>query len=343
MIRLVMIAALTLASAGLPANAQSEGYRLDESGQWVRTSAPDPDSDEAFMAEMQTLIAEGHPSPAIVRLGQWIRKYKKTDNPYLARAYLLRGDARAAAGSEYRALYDYEHLIRNFPSAPEFVTAIKRELEIAIAYVHGMRRRAFGFRISSARATGEKLLLLVEERMPGSQLAETANIELADYYFREGNLEMADEVYKQFIRSYGQSRMRQHAMLYRVYASIGQFKGPRYDSTMLTDAKLLIEDFVDEYPFEAERKGMDGYLAGIEESKAAQQLVKARWYLRRGDQPSARFMFRRIVREHPTTVSGRVARDELEKRGWLLEPSTPEEPEEEPKAPRQIDVDRSTG
>ncbi len=318
-----MLRALLILVVAAASMAQSEAYTLGPDGEWVLTESPEEGGDRAFMAEMRRLIDDGTPGQAKVRLNEWIREHKKTNNPYLPTAYLLRGDARAAAGNEYRALYDYEKVIRDFPSAPEFVTAVERELAIAISYVHGLRKRAFGVRIAGAEKTGEQLLILVDERMPGSQLAETANIQLADYYFRSGNLEAADTVYELFIRFNLSSRHRKHALLRRVQASIGQFKGPKYDATMLTDAELLIRDFKQEYPLDAERENMDGLLARIEESKAAQQLDKARWYMKRKDSPSAQFMLKRLVRDHPTTIAGRNALDILNERGWLNEPEQP--------------------
>ena len=62
---------------------------------------------------------------------------------------------------------------------------------------------------------------------------------------------------------------------------------------------------------------MDGLLARIEESRAAQKLDKARWYLKRRDLPSAKFMLERVVRDFPTTIAGRDALDELSQRGWI--------------------------
>lgn len=321
MIRALIVVAILTAGCA----AQSQSYELDDTGQWVLVEAPEEGSDAALMAEWRTLIAEGKPSKASAELSKWISRNKRTDNSYLATAYLLRGDARAAKGNEYRALYDYERVILDFPSSPEFVTAVERELAIAIAYVHGMKRRALGFRIAGAQKTGERLLLRVEERMPGSQLAETAEIQLADYYFRSGDLVSANDVYEIFLRFHQNSRFRKHAMLRRVQASIGQFKGPKYDATMLTDAQLLIRDFKAEYPLDAERENMDGLLVRIEESKAAQQLEKARFYLQRLDMPSAKFMLERIRRDYPFTIAGRTAEDELIKRGWIEGPPSPDE------------------
>src|SRR5690606_24336546 len=80
------------------------------------------------------------------------------------------------------------------------------------------------------------------------------------------------------------------------------------------EARVLIEEYAAIDPVGARRAGLsDALTARLEESAAAQQLRKARWYLTRGDAVSARFMLRRVVRDHPRTVSAVVAL------GWLAE------------------------
>ena len=84
--------------------------------------------------------------------------------------------------------------------------------------------------------------------MPGSLVAEDAAIFLADYYFDKRRLEMASDMYDIFLRNYPSSPHRMHAMQRRVYANIAQFKGPRYDGSLLLESKLLIQRFARDYP-----------------------------------------------------------------------------------------------
>src|SRR5690606_32200410 len=114
----------------------------------------------------------------------WLEEHEQSDSPLLAQAFLLRGDAVLASGNEYRALYDYERVIIDFPGSPEYARAVERELEIGIRYLHGLRRKLWGIRFAGATDVGEELLVRVQERMPGSALAERAGIELADFYYR---------------------------------------------------------------------------------------------------------------------------------------------------------------
>lgn len=300
-------------------------YVLDAEGNWVATSAPAAGSDAAVMADARRLIADGEPGKAKSALDQWINANSRGRSPYLPQAYLLRGDATTANGDEFAALYDYEALIRQFPASPEFVKAIERELEIATAYVRGMNRKWLGIRWVDGTETGVELLIRVQERLPGSRLAEQAGIELADFYYRTRELSLASEAYDLFLKNYPNSKYRSRALQRQVYANIGRYKGPAYDGSSLLDSRVLIRRYMSMYPASAEEAGLDeALLARIDESAAAQMLETARWYLIREDPVSARSMLRRLLKKHPQSAAAGVALKTMEEKGWItLDRSVP--------------------
>ncbi|MCB9841221.1 MAG: outer membrane protein assembly factor BamD [Phycisphaeraceae bacterium] len=315
--------ALALALAA-PASAQSAVdqpvdqpvYELDDSGAWVQTAAPEPGSDAAVMAEARRLIVEDRTGEAIKVLDQWLAHNQRSANPYVPEALLLRGDAKVAADNEYSALIEYE-AVTMFPESPHFVTALEREYEIALRYLNGLRRKFLGFRIEDARPTGEELMVRIQERLPGSRLAEQAAIELADYYYRRRDMPMASDMYEIFTRNFPDSPYRRWAMQRWIYSSLARYKGPRHDTTGLVDARNLIEDFRDQYPQDAESAGInEALLTRVDESLGDKQLETAMWYLRTGDEPSARYTLRRLVRDHPQTVAAVEALRLLRERGW---------------------------
>lgn len=301
---------------------QSSEYSLDGGGEWKQTAAPAAGSDEAVIAQARRALADRKPERAQSLLDPWIEKNENLDRPLLSQAYLLRGDAKTAGGDEYKGLYDYEHgVIERFPATPEYVTALERELEIAIRYVNGLRYKWLGVRIFDASSIGEEILIRIQERLPGSRLAERAGIELADHYYRTHDLKLAGEAYELFLRNYPSSVHKMKAMKRRVECAVGQFKGPEYDTTSLKDATVLINRFSALYPSEAEKAGLnDGLVARIDESAAAELLESARWYFKQGDQVSARYNLKRLVQKYPGTAASTVAVETMSKRGWLAKP-----------------------
>lgn len=321
----VLVGCFLLLTLGTLARAQGPEYRLDESGTWQKVASPEAGSDEAVIAAARQHLAEGRPEKAKSVLDPWLEKNGNGDSPLLPQAYLLRGDALTASGNEYKALYDYEQgVILRYPATEEFITAIERELEIGVRYVNGLRYKWLGMRIWDATQIGEELLIRVQERVPNSRLAERAGIELADYYYRNRDLELAGEAYELFLLNYPESAYKMKAMERRVYSAIGQYKGPRYDSSKLLDAQALIRRFANLYPSEAEQAGLnDALVARIDESAAAELLESARWYLKEGDGVSARYTLQRLVAKHPSTAAGTLALDILTERGWLDQKKPP--------------------
>lgn len=320
------VVVMVLAAAGT-ASAQSTEFKLDPSGDWQQTAAPAAGSDEAVIAQARRALADKKPERTISILNPWIEKNENTENALLAQAYLLRADAKTVNNDEYKALYDYEHgVVERFPATPAYVTALERELEIAIRYVNGLRYKWLGMRIFDASDIGEELLIRVQERLPGSRLAERAGIELADYYYRKHDLGLAGQAYELFLRNYPTSVYRMKAMQRRVESAVGQFKGPQYDTSSLKDAKVLIGRFASLYPTEANKAGLnDGLVARIDESSAAELLVSAKWYLKQNDPVSARYTLRRLVNKHNGTAAATVGAQMLADRGWLTQPSKPDE------------------
>jgi len=294
---------------------------LGEDGQWVQGAAPEPGSDAAVLAEVRSLIAADKPGKAFNIIDQWLDDHETSQNPLLARAYLLRGDARTADGDEYKALYDYETVINDFPSDSAFVDAVTRELEIGEMYLHGLRRKWFGLmRIENSKPLGTELLMRVQERLPGSRLAETAAVELADFFYREGELELAAQMYDILLRNFPQTEYRVHATERRIYSNIGQFKGPKYSAAGLVESRALIDDYRSRFPVESQESGVgDALVARIDHSAAAQMLTTSRWYLKRKDPVSARFTLRRLIRKHPSTAAAAEAVALLREHGWFDE------------------------
>jgi hypothetical protein len=326
--RLLQLLLLTPLLIAPPAHAQGTEFTLEEDGGWQQTAEPEAGTDEYVMWQARKLLAEGKPGQAEDRLNAWLEENERTRNPYLGEAYFLRAESRLADDREYKSLFDYETVIRDFSATPYYARAVEREYEIGIAYLGGLRRRFLGVRLENARLTGEDLLIRVQERLPGSPLAERAALDLAAHYYKRRELALAAEMYSIFRVNYPDSEHYRFAMLREIECSIARFKGPRYDGSGLIDAKVLMEEYRRTYPGEAARSGLiDGLETWVDESAAQQALQTARWYLKTDDDTSARFILARLIRRHFGTDAANTAIDIMLERGWLSMDPAPVDPE----------------
>lgn len=311
------LACLTLLASTQHARAQAESYTLTDSGEW-QAQQQERDADQQIIDDARRALAEQKPARAREILTKWIEEPANTRSIWRPTALRLRGDALVAMNREYRALYDYEEVIRAFSESDEFLTAVERELDIAIRYANGLKRRAWGVRIFDASDIAVELLIRVQERTPGSALAERAAIELADYYYRNGEISLASEAYDLYMENFPKGPNYLKARQRRIFADIARFKGPRYDASGLVDAQIQIRELNRDAPVQAEQAGLSGGVElRIEESLAAKQLEDARWYLVQNEWPSARLVLRRLIREHPNTVAAARAREIMRDQNWL--------------------------
>jgi outer membrane protein assembly factor BamD (BamD/ComL family) len=299
------------------ARAQTE-YRLDDRGEWTPVTSETEDADRQVMTRTRELIAAGDFDQARETVHRWLNKNSGSGSPYVPEAYILRGDAKVAQGDEFDALYDYERVVNRFPGSEMFAVALERELDVAILYLNGLRKKTFGIRIDSGRPIAEEIIMRINERLPGSKLAERSLIELGDHYYRRRDLRMASETYDVFLTLFPNSRYRLHAIQRRIFSNVAQFKGPKYDATPLIESKLQIDQFAKQGAGSADQLGLGDELSvRLEEAAAESMWETSRWYLKRGDPTSARFTMGRLIRRHPTTKAAERAFDELSAKGWL--------------------------
>jgi len=293
-------AIVVVAIPGAPALAQ-ERLRLSESDEWTPATEVEPGSPEWQLDQIRRAIAEGQYERAEKLADTWLERHR--DHPLEPEAFLLRGDSFMERGDYYESLFDYEFIARSFPGAEAFVTALQRELEIARLFASGTKRKLWGIRFVDASDEAQELLIRIQERLPGSTLAEEAGIALADFYFSRREMDLAATAYELFIESYPRSEQVSKARRRLIFAHLASFKGPEFDATGLYEARSLLRVFQATEPAAAQRAGADALLVRIDESDARKQLATARWYMRRGNMVSAEYTIRRLVRRYPTSVA----------------------------------------
>ena len=242
MFRPLFIAVALSLAAG--ASAQPS-YELTDEG-FVATEVPEPGTPAAELADARRLIAQDEPKQAEKQLKAWLKAHP--NHPLRVEALLLRGDAQLMAGDYYKSLFDYEAIATYYPATEQFNVALRREFEVATRFTQGVKRKLWGRRLLAADADGAELLIRIQERVPGSELGERASLALSDYYFHDGQMELAAEAYDLFLINYPRSDRRSFAMLRGIQASLAQFNGPEFDATGLIDAQERLRQFANEFP-----------------------------------------------------------------------------------------------
>lgn len=311
MVACALLTVMLAATTARPAAGQ-ETYRLDD-GQWRQISRIDPASPEGQLQTIRRELASGNYKKAQELVEAWMETYPRSD--LMSEALLLQGDAMVARGNEYKALYPYERVIREYPGSEQYMTALEREYAISQQYAAGYKRRFLGMRVLSAKDEAEEMFIRIQERAPGSALGEDASMALGEYYYREGKMRSAVAAYDMFLVNYPRSARIERAMLRLIQANLATYRGPRFDATGLLEASERIRQYSDQYPAAAERLGADALLVRIDESMALQLLYNGEWYSQRGKWLSAATMYRRLVADYPDTAAADEAIQRLQGMG----------------------------
>lgn len=296
----LIAAVLSWGALGLPAPAQQE-FKLGEDDRWLELEAADPATPEGQLAEARRALANEEYTRAHRLANQWIERHDR--HPLLAQAYLTRADAMVGLDDEYEALFDYEYIARMFPGNEVFITALERELTIAKMYAAGRYRKLWGMRILNAEAEAEELFIRVQERLPGSRLAEDAGMQLGDFYFERQRMTLAAEAYALFIENYPRSEQLPKARRRLIYAHLASFKGPEFDARGLMEARSSLRQMHHAHPIEADKIAATGLIARIDESHAQKMLNTANWYIHADNPIAAEMTIRRLTKQYPRSVA----------------------------------------
>lgn len=297
---LAFLAIMAVLFGGGSAMAQEE-FTLGPDDAWQR-EAPAPGTPEARIFLARKALALGEPERARALATAFLDRFPSATGR--AEMLLVRGDALVEMGDEYKALFDYEAITRQHPGSMVFVQALEREFDIAKAYANGLRRKFFGtIRILNTAEDAQELLIRIQERLPGSRLAEEAGITLADFYFRRSEMRLAADAYDLFLQNYPRSARVPEARERLIQSYMASYRGPRHDDAGLRDARRRLLAMKQIRPAAAQRLGADALLVRINESEARKLLVTANWYLSINDPISAELYIRRVVERHPETVA----------------------------------------
>lgn len=297
--------------------AQAIERQLDDEGNWQLTP-----EEEAQLTPAENLLHRARQALAQKRYDRarrladtFIEDYP--EHPEIAQGYLVRGEARMRGGDEYKALYDFEFIARMHPGSEAFTIALEREFEIAQKYAAGTRRKLWGIRWILAYQEAEELLIRIQERLPGSKLAERAARALADHYYDQRDMPLAATTYEVYLKNYPRAVDHAAAMQRLIFSHLASYRGPRFDTSGLEEARGWISTLEAQHPAQAQQIGTGALTDRIREARAEKILVDARWYLKRDDEVSARFVLNRLIKRHGDTLAAADGYRIMVEYGWI--------------------------
>ena len=153
----------------------------------------------------------------------------------------------------YPAAVEYETVARSYPDSPAWLDAVERCYEIAVIWSKQEPEFLLGiFPLTDWTEEVEELLIRVQERVPGSILAERAGFALMEFYFRK-RITGSPPTWRRLFWKTIPPRLRPICPTRIVDANRRLWKGPENDLSGLEEASSILSYFIAEDPVAAQR------------------------------------------------------------------------------------------
>ena len=312
----VIVALGLLAASAVPLAADEYEWK---DGKWVRLPAAIEGTAGGELSIVRKHLAEHRPKKALKAAKKFLKDYP--DSPNREEAMLLAGQAQMDRGRYYQAYQWFEKLLSAYGGGRYSQRALRREFEIAEAFLTGRKRRLWGFIKISGEVDGLEILSRVAESAPATQLAQKAMLRIADHHYSRQQYAEAADAYEQFLKLFGKSAQAPYAMLQSARAMYATFRGVKFDDTPLVEAEHRFRTFAQQHPRAAKKANVGQILQGITEAQAEKLFETARFYERTDRSKSATFYYKQVMDKHPQSRWAGEARQALARLGGVETPS----------------------
>ena len=298
-------------------------------GQWTRVAPPVSGTDDGDLRIARALIARQDFDAARKAFKNWRKKYP--DSPHMAEGLFYSADtelsaAQAGASTDLWQAYKwYEQILDGYAGSEWADRSLRRELLVAEMFLYKkIKRKIWGgvLRVPATDEAIEMLNRLIDERAPGTRIAEQALRLKGDYFFGAGEFEDAEDAYSRLAREFPRSRSERLALRRSADAAFASFPGVRFEDTSLLNADERYRRYEDLYPDAAAAEAVPQKLTRIRESRAEKEYLTGEYYERTVARNAALYYYRFASKTWPDTVYGGRALAKLEKlTGGATEPA----------------------
>jgi len=227
------------------------------------------------------------------------------------RALYLLAQVYFQSGDRIRAFYHLDELLDTYPASRLYPAALELQYVIADDYLNGHKDTFLGFPILSMEDEAVEMLFRLQERAPGSPVAEQALKRTADYYFNSSQFDLAADAYQAFLRTYPRSNDVPTVRLRQAFSSLARFRGPRYDATPLIDARAQFKMIELQYPNLSAENNVPQWVAHIDSDLSRKAYNTGDFFRRTGKLHGAVYMYRYVVQTYPNSPEAPLAKKAL--------------------------------
>ncbi|MEO6434359.1 MAG: outer membrane protein assembly factor BamD [Tepidisphaeraceae bacterium] len=308
----VFSAVIAVAASAQTTSADPKTFEYTGGGQWAQLEAPATQRGPIPTLDRVEKLLQSRQNKAAEKLAiEWVLANQR--NPQRDRGLYLIAQALYQYGNRVRAYYYCDELMDEYPESRYFSPALEMQYRIADRYLNGYKRRFLGVPMFHAQEEAVEMLYRIQSRSPGSQLAESALLRTANFYYNDKQYDFAADTYAAYLRKYPRSPQNPRVRLRQAYSMYAQFRGPRFDATPVIDAREQLRSLVATSPQLAQEENIPGLLDQLDRNLARKLYVTGDFYRRTREPRGAAYTFRYLEKAYPNTPEAARAKVELAK------------------------------
>lgn len=297
---------------GLVAAAEPKTWEFRD-GRWPEVSGGQPattrPASDPLLVRAEQLIRDRQYSLARKRLASWFKTNR--GHPLYDRALYLMAEALYGYGDRIRSFFYLDQLMDEHPESRLFYTALERQFQIADDFLNGYKSRFLGMPIIGREDEAIEMLYRIQQRSPGSPLAERALLRTADFYYADAQYDLAADAYGAYAKAYPRSPALPRVRLRQAFSNLAQFRGLRFDATPVIDARTQLLDLMAAFPDVAEEENLAEIVQRIDTSFARKLYYRADFYRRTHEPVAAVYTYRYLIRTYPQSEEAQLAEQAL--------------------------------
>ena len=302
-----VVAGALIALCSTVARAEPKTWEYAGAGRWPQIDAPatQPAAADPTLDRVEQMIrADQNRSAA--KLGiRWLLAHR--NDPQHDRGLFLVSQAWYQYGDRVKAFYYLDELMDEHPESRLYGPALEKQYQIADTFLNGYKRRFLLIPAFHAYDEAVEMLYRIQQRSPGSQLAEKSLLRTANYYFNDRQYDFAADTYAAFLRTFPRSPQVQRVKLRYAYSLYAQFRGPKFDATPVIDAREQLRELVSAYPQLAAEENMPDLIKQLDRNLARKLYWTADFYRRTNEPRGAAYTYRYLAKAYPQTPEGQKA------------------------------------
>jgi outer membrane assembly lipoprotein YfiO len=321
----IVLLGATGAGARTVLDAEPRTWEFQE-GRWseVATTQPSDVVTDPLLLRAEELINSNNAGAAISLLIPWLQSNPNT--PGRDRGLYLMAEALFRKGDRIKAFYYLDELMDFYPDSRLFYASLEKQYQIADEFLSGYKMNVLFLPIIDGEEEAIEMLFRIQQRSPGSPLAEKALLRSAQFYMERGDYDLASDAYGAYIRSYPRSPDIAEIRMKRAFANVSQFRGLKFDSGPMIDAKAQFMEVALQHPETAQQYDIPAIVAEIDTTFARKMLETADFYRRTGKSRGAAYTYEQVVKRFPNTPEAQVAQEQLARLPGYETPKPAEEP-----------------